>query len=34
LQFRRKTSRLALVRETPYGQRAQETPQENAQAQV
>jgi hypothetical protein len=31
LQFRPKTSRLTRVGETPYGQRAQKTPQEDAQ---
>jgi hypothetical protein len=32
LQFRQKTSRLALVRETPYGERIEEAPKKNAQA--
>jgi hypothetical protein len=32
LQFQKKNSRLGLVRETPYGERAEETPEENAQA--
>jgi hypothetical protein len=34
LQFQLKNSRLTLARETPYGERAQETTEENAQAQV